>query len=105
MHKPKAAPHGYRLTPRWHPCVSGFRRAIYEVVVTKKAQVLSWITLSWLVANLLGLPRFGPHGGVTRLGNGLVVGCPGRRDIVPQRGSYFGENISKVGRRCISFFI
>jgi|TARA_B000000532_G_scaffold164341_1_gene132637 hypothetical protein len=36
--------------------------AIYEVVVTKKEQVLSWITLSWLVAKLLGLPRFSLHG-------------------------------------------
>jgi hypothetical protein len=36
--------------------------AISEVVVTKKEQVLSWVTLSWLVAKLLGLHRFSLHG-------------------------------------------
>ena len=36
--------------------------AISGVVVTQKEQVLSWVTLSWLVAKLLGLPRFSLHG-------------------------------------------
>ena len=42
---------------------------------------------------------------MTRCGSGLGIRCPEGRDIVPLIGADGGENISKAGRRCTTFFI
>ena len=56
-------------------------------------------------ANVSGAPQIWHVYMVTRRGSGLVIGCPVGRDIVPQRGADFGENISKARRRCTTFFV
>ena len=60
--------------------------AIYEVVVTKKEQVLSWITLSCWWRNFWGFPDSACMDDDMPWQR-LVIERPGGRGIFPQRGA------------------
>ena len=52
-----------------------------------------------------GASQIQPAWMTTCRGSGLVIERPGGRGIFPLSGAVSGENISKAGRRCITFFI